>query len=345
MNILKKISFVSTVILLTSCSLNEQKGPKPDATPVMSQNNLSTGGVDGGGGKSIVCRDNSNNIISAELLDLYEGRTMYHLSIVKSSDPVDKQIDLALKVIPDNSAISAFVSVVKEKMIFLPPNTELKDVNDSFDIVFPSGCKAEQLAHYYSDEKILVNSDIWKHLTETDQAALILHEAIYRVNRSLGATDSRQSRHAVMNLFSLETKWTNPNEGIPTDALNCVSTQGGLFVAIYPASNQDWYLQFKVLGRSLVFSKKRVQAFNFENILDFNEAKTFPVFENSGKSIQLPLFVRSNFEDNDIITIEKSWESIGNYKTPRYYISWKSGTFPDLSIKKQLLNCSMTFPK
>ncbi len=62
--------------------------------------NATVGGVDGGGGKSVVCRDNSGAITSAEVLDLYEGRIQFGLSIQESPEPKKVQIQNALNRIP-----------------------------------------------------------------------------------------------------------------------------------------------------------------------------------------------------------------------------------------------------
>ena len=42
------------------------------------------GGMEGGGGKSVVCRNTDGTIRSAEVLDLYEGRTVYGLPYQES---------------------------------------------------------------------------------------------------------------------------------------------------------------------------------------------------------------------------------------------------------------------
>ena len=242
-----------------------------------------------------------------------------------------------------------FISL-KKNMTFLPAGTELKDVDDSFDVVFPSGCKAEQLAHYYSDDKILVNSDIWQHLTETDRAALILHEAIYRLNRSVGAADSRQSRHVVMSLFDSSTGFADPDENIPADALTCISMQGGLYMSVFKnAAGNIWNLQFKALGKNFIFSKKIVQLINFQQKFDFNEAKTFPVFEGTdhiGEEVLSSTTMYSDFEGSDIVMIKRKWEAVGSgYQTPRYYLNWSSGTFSNLTVRNQLLNCAVKINK
>ena len=45
------------------------------SSPAMAE----LGGMEGGGGKSVVCRNPDGSIKSAEILDLFEGRTIYQL--------------------------------------------------------------------------------------------------------------------------------------------------------------------------------------------------------------------------------------------------------------------------
>lgn len=353
MIILKFIANVSLFFAFVSCTASVDQDIPISSPPNIKKENFQTGGVDGGGGKGIVCRYNDGSIQSSELLDLYEGRTVYNLNIIKSNETIDSQIEKALKTFTkEPDLIKAYISLVKKNMVFLPKGSELKDVNDSFDVLFPTGCKAEQLAHYYSDDRILINSDIWEHLSETDKAALILHEAIYKENRTFGATDSRQSRHIVMNLFDSKTQWESPTEGVPNNALKCVSYNGALLMYAFPSGGNNWVFQFEILGQSEVVSKKWTIIPNINNEFDFNEAKTFPVLkgtEKIGTNFKIGTTAISKFEDQDTIIITKRWEPINDkngqiisgYQTPRYYLSWKSGTYSNLSVFDLLLNCGL----
>jgi len=176
-----------------------------------SSTSFAAGGVDGGGGKSIVCRHPDGRIKSTEVLDLYEGQIVHKLFYQESPKPWSDQIDDVLK----NSGLSEptsrfgtdilrFLPVIKSKMHFLPDDTELNEVDDSHEPINRVNCKAEQTVNYLNDNLILVSGLIWKSLSETQKAALVLHEAIYRVLReeTPAEKNSKRSRHFNAFLFS-----------------------------------------------------------------------------------------------------------------------------------------------
>jgi hypothetical protein len=312
----------------------------------------SSGGVDGGGGKGVVCRNKSGKITSAEALDLYEGRVMWGLNIKKSTAPMEQQIQHALAVIPETSRllIESRADIILKKMRLTPPGTQLLPVEDSFEVLLPRGCAGEQLANYYNDNLILISGDIWAQLSQTDRAALILHEAVYAVNRMAQASDSRQSRHVVANIFADGTQWVDVRDQLPEDALTCISDSGGVLMWAYKNSSDEWVLQFQLLGNGFVMSKKWITLPSED--FDFNEAKDFPLLTGDdliGNSINTGEFAHSAFEVDDFISVTKKWEAIkdvdGNplkgFQTIRYYLGWTSGTFPMAKFEDHALNCSM----
>ncbi|PIU01147.1 MAG: hypothetical protein COT74_01175 [Bdellovibrionales bacterium CG10_big_fil_rev_8_21_14_0_10_45_34] len=315
----------------------------------------STGGVDGGGGKSIICRDTNGAIKSAEVLDLYEGRVMFGLNIQETNEPMNLQIKRALDLIPANSRgiVEVYKDIVLKNMRITPPGTQLLPIDDSFEVIVPAGCSAEQAANYYNDKMILISGDIWSSLTETGKAALILHEAVYAANRLVGATNSRQSRHIVANIFDQSTKWTDIKDSLPEQALTCVTVGGGAMMWAFQKSDGSWMLQFQILGKSYVMSKKTFSVMNPE--FDFNEAKKFPIVEGEdliGSYLGITGVTESDFEGDDVLSVTKKWEAVRNFQgqivrgfqTPRYYMSWRSSTFPNTSTSESLLNCSVVIP-
>lgn len=313
------------------------------------------GGVDGGGGKSVVCRDSAGIIKSTELLDLYEGRIMFGLNIEDKAEPMADQIRSALDRIPESSRtlIEIYTKQVQKNMRITPPGTLLMPIDDSFEVIAPKGCDVEQAANYYNDKMILISGDIWANLSETGKAALILHEAVYASNRLVGATDSRPSRHIVASIFDAATRWVDIKDQLPQKKLTCMSMSGGLWMWAFKDKNNYWTLQFQVLGTSYVMSKKTFKVMDSD--FDFNEAKTFPIKRGDdliGNEVSQTGFANSLFEDEDFIIVRKKWEAIedvhGNiikgYQTPRYYFSWTSGTFPKTSTSEGLLNCGVEVP-
>ena len=51
---------------------------------LFSLNGHTTGGIDGGGGNGVVCRDQNQNISHVRLLDLFEGEVLHQLVINES---------------------------------------------------------------------------------------------------------------------------------------------------------------------------------------------------------------------------------------------------------------------
>ena len=56
----------------------------------------SDGGVDGGGGNGVVCRDSSDSITTVRMLDLYEGEILYSLQFSDSFSTVEKALRINL---------------------------------------------------------------------------------------------------------------------------------------------------------------------------------------------------------------------------------------------------------
>lgn len=166
------------------------------------------GGVDGGGGKSVVCRNSNGSIQSAEVLDLYEARVQYRLKVAPNTLPYMQQalqaIEPLKKTIPVfeyNGIVNSIGNLEKIKNI-LPKGTKLQEVNDAFPVVLPENCSLEQAANYYNDSNILFNGEIWEAFDEQNRAALVVHEAIYRFMRTYGAKDSQKARLNVGHLFA-----------------------------------------------------------------------------------------------------------------------------------------------
>ncbi len=222
------------------------------------------GGVDGGGGKSVVCRDANAKITSAETLDLYEAKHVYGLKPKTFTGTLDQAvtaIEADLQMTMDQPEIHLFPLFrrVRKIMKFVSPSVVLKPVDDAAEAILPSECQLEQLAHYIDDDLLLVSEEIWNALSLTDKAALITHEAIYRMHRTNGATDSRRSRKVVGHLLS-GFQFEPVRSGLPSSAKLCVAKQGDkvtFMFAYYPASSETMTkLQFLSFEGQPVFSKK-----------------------------------------------------------------------------------------
>jgi len=168
------------------------------------------GGMEGGGGKSVVCRDLNGNITKAELLDLFEGRTQYQLPYQESPLPWKEQVvaifnSAGVSTVPspnEQTTIFDWYNRIITRLNILPDDVTLKDTVDSFEVVAPRNCKIEQVAIYQNDNQVLVNGEIWNFFSETQKAALMIHESSYKVLRKAGETNSIRARHFTAHLMS-----------------------------------------------------------------------------------------------------------------------------------------------
>jgi hypothetical protein len=170
------------------------------------------GGDAGNGGGAFVCRNTNNEILSAELVDFYEGKTEYHLSIKQTNLEVESQLNKAvLKYI---SSVPVKASEILEsieqvqKIMHVVSNARLENTNDFNLRVSPKSClggfvKFEQLANFTNDGQLMVDQEIYEALSNTDKAGLVLHEAAYLLARKWrDVVSSREARRLTAHLFS-----------------------------------------------------------------------------------------------------------------------------------------------
>lgn len=169
------------------------------------QASASTGGTVGNGGDLVVCRDPQQKIISTELLDYYEARTLRGIIV-----------ELKGFGTPENIAVSSLDffrsrqgirSARYEKTIRefsdnarFVPGADLVDIPDSDHLIVPTGCKIEQLIiqqtpRFPEDKRYIVNLDLWNAMNEYQKAGAMIHEAIYTEALEKGHGDSRKTRY------------------------------------------------------------------------------------------------------------------------------------------------------
>lgn len=170
------------------------------------------GAVDGGGGRAVVCKDSSDEIVSVESLDLYEARVQYGLTLEPEEQDLDTmliKVGSKLEHLGQGSRNQFLVNKTDidrtfSKWRLLPPGTRLKPVDDSHEVLVPAGCEIVQIANYKNQNTVLIVSDLWEKMSPLNQAALVFHESIYYWARFLGAEDSQRVRKVVGYLFSTE---------------------------------------------------------------------------------------------------------------------------------------------
>lgn len=187
------------------------------------------GAISGGGGKGIVCLDKSGEVASVELLDLWEARVLYGHTIQPSLGTVASDVNQGLVRLKNAYPFRGSGGVDGEKYSgqdfllalmqqtaanFQSPNPkvlrlrgiELDHTDDSFEVAKPANCQIRQLVNYMATGKILVDQDYYEKLDTINQAALIVHEAMYHFLREMASeTNSVRTRRAVGYVFGGNT--------------------------------------------------------------------------------------------------------------------------------------------
>ncbi len=173
---------------------------------------LSANAKEGGnGGYSYVCRGQDGKIVSARLLDLWEPETFS--TFQDNSNSVETQIDMAVKKVEaffPAAAQKLRALIASEMAIIFKTGRKLPVTNDAIPrYATDPGCNYEQVArhgHNIELEKdvLEINKEIYEDpsFSNSDRAALLIHEAIYTSARDRGEKDSNKVRILVAKLFS-----------------------------------------------------------------------------------------------------------------------------------------------
>jgi hypothetical protein len=166
----------------------------------------------GNGGFAHVCRDAKGLITSARLLDLWEAES---LGAYASNRPVEAQIEEALRKLKDfspNAYRVAGYEYDQLKIATVKVNHPLSKTEDAFPPYEPGpGCSYEQVARFEpvltetGTSGLRINSEIYDSpfFTNSDRAALYIHEALYFMDRHrTGATNSQRARTLTGHLLS-----------------------------------------------------------------------------------------------------------------------------------------------
>ncbi|MBC7465951.1 MAG: hypothetical protein H7256_08155 [Bdellovibrio sp.] len=221
------------------------------------------GGIGDGGGQAVVCRDENSQIVSAELLDIYEAKNFFLFDL--KYDSKLSTLDLArqkAKIVGESMALGlstskwtstigniptdsyelsskllstwpSKVDVATEWVEWLESNSKripsgvaIPAVGDSHPRIVPSkkGCQIEQVAIYKDGNRsIYFVEDIWQKFDSLSQAALLLHESIYFQIRQTGDLTSDRTRKIVGLLFA-NYNFTPLLAGTPNVVLSCWTT-------------------------------------------------------------------------------------------------------------------------
>jgi hypothetical protein len=304
---------------------------------------------EGGGGNAVVCRDIQENIISAKLLDLYEGEVLHKLEYESLTSTVDEKLEEIITDIygpqaKDHGKLFQFKSIQKAFNL-LPKGVALKPIDDSGHIIIPDNCRVEQVANFYNVDNIYIVSDIYNKFAPVDKLALILHEAIFFLERESFVRNSKYTRRVVAHLLSKNFRAERVNEDVDTTRDYYCSTTETLYsnssdkktTSFWAIRNgRDWRLQFSKINGHNVYSKKHMDV-SFGN-------NTFPIFQdeepNFRSSMTAVSQIESLIDSRDVVALTIS---NGIIPMPRggdqfMIIKW-SGFDPSDSFDYQEFKC------
>ncbi|QLY24048.1 hypothetical protein [Bdellovibrio sp. KM01] len=180
----------------------------------------------GNGGGAWICRNyvgkgfTNTEVSWVAQIDLHEASSQYGLRITNFNGnyhSIVKKVAQRLSGLPNNplAGLAPFLKEVNDlrsgpKITYL--DQDLKIINDALYFAVPrsSTCPKgrisyEQIVNYDNNGFIFVQKSLFNTLSERSKAAMVLHEAIYAYRRSLGDTDSLNSRRIVGLAFSTLT--------------------------------------------------------------------------------------------------------------------------------------------
>lgn len=215
-----------------------------------------------GGGKGVVCRDGSRNVLSVETLDLWEAREIYGLRPDMNAGSLRKTVLKAFENLsasfradeivvtwPDGRRVKGAPVLYQDLQNHAYPffkksgdssnvnirwlrNVNLTPTNDAYDSATPANCAIEQIVAFGDTGAMtgtmLINQDLWDRLDQTNQAALIVHESYYKMLRYYNAElSSLRTRRAVGLAFSGHKFRTLSDAELPKQHYICVHKYKG----------------------------------------------------------------------------------------------------------------------
>ena len=168
-----------------------------------------------GGGTAVVCRNPQTGKIEGapELYELFEAEhdPLRHYHIQRGGEPMDAQIESVLNRVSNERGMDVLtvrhaLILVNHAWVLTDGQARINMLPDFVPTFLPKdpNCKLEVTAFYDdSNETVEVDSEIFGQMSSADQAALKLHEAIYKVNRTFAQDkNSDRTRSDVAGLFS-----------------------------------------------------------------------------------------------------------------------------------------------
>lgn len=258
------------------------------------------GTKDGGGGKGVVCRHKDGTLKgSVRVLDLWEAEWVHRLTIPRTQEPVDVQVERAIRKITtlnewgfmgsltdiDNKFYVGkeyfYYTLMKMVPQFLQRNLYtnvswregviLELTPDSYERMRPRHCDIEQLVRYEDDlQSVEIDADLVDKMGPTDFAALVVHEVFYKFlreqGRNLPELHSLRTRRVVGLAFAGQ-EFTTVESTLPKDKskyITCGAIGAATKIYIHPErENRDKCYNARassVLGRPVLGYKTSMTA-------------------------------------------------------------------------------------
>ena len=162
----------------------------------LSQSHSWAGNEVGNGGDAVVCPS------KVEILDYHSA---YEEGLHIPNDEESSHIVLFEKVTTQYSKVDIKLAQYLQRMIkkraeqlIFKEEIVLEDIKDSKHLSIAKGCSLKQMAIKKKltngDERYIIDQDLWKRLSSTHKAGLLIHEYLYSYFAHLGEKDSRKVR-------------------------------------------------------------------------------------------------------------------------------------------------------
>lgn len=228
------------------------------------------GGDMSGGGGAFVC-NNPDGTMSAHLLDLWEAEVLPGfkdlVEVQYSNEEIGVQLNRAVTRL--HAVDQRFYDDVAAELQFLRNTQNHAMLGDEIEIDAPTdtghhfskpGCPLKGLAFYDdTQKKLAIKASYYQALkSETDRAALWLHEAVYKVLRERDKqTTSVDSRRFVACLLSQTPCWESApivsRLPMSSTVYKCVGETSGTVLYSYLVSGNRWRLMFENLGEYIYY--------------------------------------------------------------------------------------------
>lgn len=147
----------------------------------------------GNGGTGVYCKNEKDPKKRVQLFDLYEGSVL--LKIVPLESPLEfKDYALGFSAYLDNmiggpTSFHDRIQYIINSIQFVEAGQGLVSTDDLDNFIYPKNCDLVQILNY-KDGRVWVDGDYWNQLSNINQAAAILHEAIYAYAREQDESSS-----------------------------------------------------------------------------------------------------------------------------------------------------------